>query len=174
MKKMFDSKFLLILAFSLIVLIILVIGAFYLFDDSDAVFTREGYVLNPLSGKIEKYFFNENTSYKENLSQMVEFRDVDNKDVTILKESFIHYLDGSISFLKNGAILDLDSINGTEAVNFYNITNKSIIDKTTNGYVIKNEGNDINLKNFIGRISDDKFIVVGNFDTFFACIYKEG
>ena len=59
MKKMFDSKFLLILAFSLIVLIILVIGAFYLFDDSDAVFTREGYVLNPLSGKVEKYFFNE-------------------------------------------------------------------------------------------------------------------
>ena len=164
MKKLFDNRFLFIVALSLVVLIILGIGAFYLFDDKDDVFTRNGYVINPLSGKVEKYFFNEQTPYKENLSSMVVFKDVDNKKTSILKDSFLHYNDGSLSFLTNGAILDLDTINGNETVNFYNITSASIIDKIGNGYVIKNSGDDINLKNFIGRISENKYIVVGKLE----------
>lgn len=162
MKKMLDNKFLFIVAISLIVLIALGIGSFYLFDDSDDIFVKNGYVINPLSAKVEKYFFNENESYKENLSSMIVFKDVDEKNVSILKDSFLHYNDGSLSFLKNGAILDLNTIGTGEAVNFYNITNKSIIEKNKNEYVIKNSGNDIKLKNFIGRINDDKFIVVGS------------
>ena len=164
MKKLLDSKFLFILALSIIVLIILGVGAFYLFDDSDAVFVKDGYVLNPLSAKSEKYFFDENTSYKENLNQMVVFDDVDKNEVKVLRESFLHYMDGSLSFLKNGAILDLDSIKGTDAVKFYNITSKSIINKNANGYVIETSGDDIGLKNFIGRISDNKYIVVGSLE----------
>ena len=164
MKKLLDSKFLFILALSLIVLMILGVGAFYLFDDSDATFVKNGYVINPLSGKVEKYFFNEDTSYRENLSSMVEFKDVDNNDVTILKDSFLHYMDNSLSFLKNGAILDLDSINGSETVAFYNITNKSIIEKNGNEYVIKSTNGDIKLKNFIGRINEDKYIIVGTLE----------
>ena len=124
MKKMLDSKFLFILGLSILVLIGLGIGAFYLFDNSDNAFIKSGYVINPLSSKVEKYFFEENTSYRENLSSMVEFKDTDNNDVTILKDSFLHYNDGGVSFLKNGAILDLNSINGKDAVAFYNITNE--------------------------------------------------
>ena len=164
MKKLFDSKFLFIVALSLVVLIILGIGAFYLFDDKDDTFVKNGYVINPLSGKVEKYLFNENTPYKENLSSMIVFKDVDNKNASILKDSFLHYNDGSLSFLTNGAILDLDTINGSETVNYYNITSASIIEKKGDKYVIKNSGNDINLKNFIGRISEDKFIVVGKIE----------
>ena len=164
MKKLLDSKFLFILALSIIVLIILGVGAFYLFDDSDATFVKDGYVLNPLSAKSEKYFFDEDTSYKENLNQMVVFDDVDKNEVKVLKDSFLHYMDGSLSFLKNGAILDLDSIQGMDAVKFYNITNKSIINKSGNGYVIETTGDDIGLRNFIGRISDNKYIVVGSLE----------
>lgn len=164
MKKILDSKFLFILALSLIVLIILSIGAFYLFDDSDSVFVKDGYVLNPLSAKSEKYLFDKDTEYRENLSSMIVFDDVDKVETTILKESFLHYNDGGLSFLKNGAILDLNSINGKEAVKFYNITNKSIIDRSGNGYVIESANGDVSLHNFIGRISDDKYIVVGNLE----------
>ena len=164
MKKILDSKFLFIVALSLIVLIVLGIGSFYLFNNNDDVFVRDGYVLNPLSAKVEKYFFNEETGYRENLSQMIEFKDVDNNDVTVLKDSFLHYMDGSLSFLKNGAILDLGSIKGSNAVDFYNITSKSIIEKNGNIYVIKNSGDDIKFDNLIGRISDNKYIVVGTLE----------
>lgn len=162
MKKMFNGKFLFILSLSLIILILLVFGALYLFDDSDDTFVKSGYVLNPLSEKVEKYFFEENTSYKTNLSSMIEFTDVDNNEVSVLKDSFIHYMDESLSFLKNGAILDLDSVTGSGTVIFYNITNKSIIDKDGDSYVIESSKNDIKLNNFMGRISDDKYIIVGN------------
>ena len=120
MKKMFNGKFLFILSLSLIILILLVFGALYLFDDSDDAFVKSGYVLNPLSEKVEKYFFEGSTSYKTNLSSMIEFTDVDNNEVSVLKDSFIHYMDGSLSFLKNGAILDLDSVTGSGTVIFYN------------------------------------------------------
>ena len=90
MKKLIDNKFLFVVAISLITLIGLGIGAYYLFDDSDSTFVKSGYVLNPLSSKVEKYYFNENTQYKVNLSSMVEFSDVDKKDVTVLQDSFLH------------------------------------------------------------------------------------
>lgn len=162
MKKLFNSRFLFILASSIVVLILLVIGAFYLFDDEDDAFVKSGYVLNPLSSTSEKYFFDENVGYRENLSSMIEFEDVDQNTVSVLKDSFVHYLDESISLLKNGAILDLDSLDGNKAVSFYNITNKSMIEKKDDGYVIESANGQIKLKNFIARISDNKYIVVGD------------
>lgn len=162
MKKLFNGKFLIILASSITTLILLVVGAFYLFDKDQDKFVKSGYVINPLSEKVERYFFDEDTGYHVNLSQMVEFSDVEDNDVSILKDSFLHYTDESLSFLKNGAILDLDSVKGDSAVLFYNITSKSIINKTVDGYKIDNQGKEITLNNFIGRINDDKYIVVGN------------
>lgn len=162
MKKLFNSKFLFILATCLIVLIILIIGAFYLFDNEDATFVKSGYVLNPLSSTSEKYFFDKDIGYHENLSSMIQFRDVDDNEVSIVKDSFIHYLDASLSFLKKGAILDLDSLNGKKAVALYTITNESIIEKQNDNYIIESKNGDIKLNNFIGRINDNKYIVVGD------------
>jgi len=162
MKKLFNSRFLFILATSIVVLILLTVGAFYLFDDDDNTFVKSGYVLNPLSSKLEKYFFEENVGYKENLSSMIEFVDVDKNTVSVLKDSFLHYSDESLSFLKKGALLDLDSIKGDKAVSFYNISNESVIEKKDTGYNIVSANGDIKLSNFIGRISDDKYIIVGN------------
>mgnify|MGYP003290900379 CR=1 FL=1 len=162
MKKLLSGKFLVISATCLLFLIALTIGAFYLFDDSDNKFIKSGYVLNPLSEASEKYFFEKDTGYHKNLSSMVEFSDIDNNDVEILNDSFLHYNDESISFLKNGAILDLDSIHGSDAVKFYNITDSSIIQRDNNKYVIKSKNGDINIDNFIGRINDNKYIVVGD------------
>ena len=162
MKKLFNSRFLFILAISIVVLIGLTLGAFYLFDDSEDSFIKSGYVLNPLSDKVERYFFDKDTNYRTNLSSMVEFNDIDENEVSVLKDSFVHYMDNSLSFLKNGAILDLDSVKGSGAVTFYNITDNSIIEKDNNGYYIETTGNTIRLNNFMGRISDNKYIIVGS------------
>ena len=92
MKKLFNSRFLFIIASSLVVLIALGVCAFYLFDESDDTFVKSGYVLNPLSSSVEKYFFDEDATYHENLSSMVEFKDVDDNDVSVLRDSFFHFL----------------------------------------------------------------------------------
>jgi len=162
MKKLFSGKFLIIIAACLLVLIGLGVLSFYLFDDAEATFVKSGYVLNPLSEASEKYFFNKDTGYRKNLSSMVEFTDIDKNEVSILADSFLHYDDESMSFLKNGAILDLDSIDGEGAVKFYNITNASIIERNDNKYLIRSKNGDINIDNFIGRINDNKYIIVGD------------
>ena len=45
MKKLFNNRFLFIMISSIIVLILLIIGAFYLFNDEDSAFIESGYVL---------------------------------------------------------------------------------------------------------------------------------
>ena len=53
-------------------------GDYYpMFDDIDDTFVKSGYVLNPLSSTTEKYFFDEKVGYRENLSSMIEFVDID-------------------------------------------------------------------------------------------------
>jgi hypothetical protein len=159
---LFNGRFLIILDSSLIVLILLAVGAFYLFNDQDDTFVKSAYVLNPLSSTSEKYYFEENVGYKENLSSMIEFEDKDKKTVSVLKDSFLHYNDESLSFLKRGAILDLDSVNGGAAVSFYNISDELVIERKDGGYVIEASSGDVRLNNFIGRISDNKYIIVGD------------
>ena len=162
MKKLFNGRFLFILAISLVMLISLTLGALYLFNDEDAKFIKSGYVINPLSSTTEKYFFNENVGYKENLSSMIEFVDIDKNIVSVLRESFLHYEDDSMSFLSKGAILDLGSIKGNNAVSFYNISSKSVIQKKDSGYYVESSFGDIKLDSFMGRISDNKYILAGN------------
>lgn len=161
MKKLFDSKFLIISALSIVTLILLIVFSFFLFDRNESKFVKSGYIINPLSATSEKYFFDEGTGYRENLSSMVVFNDVDSNEVKVLRDSFVHYEDGSISLLKNGAILDVDSIHNNLAL-FYNISNDSVIEKDNNGYHIESLNGNINLKNFIVRISDKKYLVAGD------------
>lgn len=161
MKKLFDSKFLIISALSIITLILLIVFSFFLFDRDEAKFVKSGYIINPLSATSEKYFFESGTGYRENLSSMVVFNDVDSNEAKVLRDSFVHYDDGSLSLLKNGAILDVDSIHDNLAI-FYNISNSSIIEKDNNGYHIESINGNINLKNFIVRISDKKYLVAGD------------
>ena len=161
MKKLFDSKFLIISALSIVTLILLIVFSFFLFDRDEAEFLKSGYIINPLSSVSEKYFFDEGTGYRENLSSMVVFNDIDDKEVKVLRDSFVHYDGGGLALLKNGAILDVDSIRDGMA-QFYNISPESVIERDGNSYYIDSLNGKINLKNFVVRISDNKYLAIGN------------
>ena len=72
-------------------------------------------------------------------------------------ESFVHYLDGSIGYLKKGALVNLGEINSS-AINYYNITNKNLIAYNNGVYSLNGNKGKINVESFIGRISDKKYI----------------
>ena len=160
MSKLINKRFLFILGISVISLVMLIGGMFYLFDDSDNIFVKSGYILNPMSANSTRYYFDKGTSYHTNLSSLIVFNDVDKDDVKVNKDSFVHYLDGDMSFLKNGAILDLGTINKSMAT-YYNITDKSLVKYSNGGYTIDNKDDVLTIENFIGRISDNRYIVAG-------------
>lgn len=161
MKKFGDKNFWIILITSIVVLIGLTAGVIFLTRKSSKEFYDAGYIISSTATKTEKYYFNDNTVYKENVFEEYVFKDVDNKEVSTSKDNFIHYLDNSLSFMKNGVILDLDNFN-RNLVPYYNITSKSIIKYNNGSYYIDTADKKLIFGNFLGRITDNKYIVVGN------------
>ena len=124
MKKIGGKSFWIILVISIVALIILTIGVIFLTRKSSKEFYSAGYIINSTASKSDKLYFKDNTVYKENVFEEYVFKNVDNKEVNVDKNNFIHYLDNSLSFMKNGVILDLDNIS-TSLVPYYNITDAS-------------------------------------------------
>lgn len=161
MKKiMSDKSFWLILGASIISLIVLTVGVVFLTRKNTKEFYSAGYIINSTATKSDKYYFDDNTVYKENVFNEYVFTDVDNNEVSTSKENFIHYLDNSLSFMKNGVILDLDNFN-ENIVPYYNITDKSLVQYNNGGYYIETVDKTLVFGNFMGRITDNKYIVVG-------------
>ena len=160
MKKIGGKSFWIILVISIVALIILTIGVIFLTRKSSKEFYSAGYIINSTASKSDKLYFKDNTVYKENVFEEYVFKNVDNKEVNVDKNNFIHYLDNSLSFMKNGVILDLDNIS-TSLVPYYNITDASIIKYNNGGYYIETSDKTLVFGNFLGKITDNKYIVVG-------------
>ena len=161
MKKIGDKNFWIILILSIITLIALTIGVIFLTRKSSKEFYSAGYIINSTTTKSNKYYFNDNTIYKENVFGEYTFKDVDNKEVSTSKDNFIHYLDNSLSFMKNGVILDLDNFN-EKIVPYYNITDKIILKYNNGGYTIETNEKTLVFGNLLGRITDNKYIILGS------------
>jgi len=161
MKKILsDKSFWIILVASIVSLIVLTVGVVFLTRKNEKEFYSAGYIINSSATGTDKYYFEDNTVYKENVFNEYVFKDKDNKEVSTSKDNFIHYLDNSLSFMKNGAIMDLDNFN-KNIVPYYNITDKSIIKYNNGGYYIETADKTLVFGNFLGRITDNKYIVVG-------------
>ena len=135
MKKISDKSFWIILIITIITLASLTIGVILLTKESEKEFYSAGYIINSNKTSTTKLYFNDNTVYNENIKEEYVFKDTNNKEVTTSKDNFIHYLDKSLSFMKNGVILDLDKFN-KNLVPYYNITDKSIIKYNNGSYNI--------------------------------------
>lgn len=160
MKKISDKSFWIILIITIITLASLTIGVILLTKDNEKEFYSAGYIINSNKTSTTKLYFNDNTVYKENIKEEYVFNDTNNKEVTTSKDNFIHYQDKSLSFMKNGVILDLDKFS-KNLVPYYNITDKSIIKYNNGSYNITSRDKTLIFNNFLGRITMDKYIVVG-------------
>ena len=158
-----------------ILIILSVIGmAFLIFyfgfktnQDKYSEFENSGYIISKVYDtegnfiKSEKYYFSGGTKYKENYSNQVEFENVNAEKTKVAVESFVHYDNGSISSLKKAAILNLDTLNNKQAIKYYNIYPNTIMDNKNNIYSVNNIKTKLEFTNFIMKISDTKYIVVG-------------
>ena len=158
--KIFKNKFLLILLISAITLVVLVLGAFAVYEKEDLVFSSDGYIIEATSKANKKYYFSANTQYKENVNKKIIFDDVDSNQVEIDPASFVHYSNGDIVFLKKGALVSLTDFNSS-IVNYYNITSQNTIKYDKGNYVVSSNDKKINIESFIGRISDNKYLISG-------------
>ena len=132
------------------------------YQDSFDKFQYDGYVIGTSNGKESaKYHFSKDEKYKVNdTNAKVEFTSSEEKDVTVPDASFVHYTDGSISTFKKAVVLNVENVK-TDSLQYYNIFKGSVFTKTNNGYKIKYLEKELMFKNFIVKISDTKYMIVG-------------
>jgi len=160
MFKFIKNKFLFIVLISVVTLVILVVGALTLYEDPSLSFLNEGYIIETTSKTNNKYYFSANTKYKENVDEQITFSDSDSKQVVVDPASFVHYLNGNVSFLKRGALVNLAEIN-SPMISYYNITNQNTIVYENGQYIVTSNGKKINIESFVGRINDNKYLIAG-------------
>ena len=160
MKKMFNKKFFLILGSAITLLIVLSIGMILLTKENAKTFSKEGYIITSGKEDTAKYYFEEGTTYKKNINSQLVFTDKNGDKVAVETNNFMHYTDGGIKFLKNGVIMDLNSINNS-TVPYYNITDKSVLEYSKKSYFIETIDKTLGFNNIAGRISENKYIFAG-------------
>ena len=153
---------------TIVIPIIAVIAAIFVFglkvyEDSFDKFQYDGYVIGNIEGKENtKYYFTKDNKYKVNTTKNeVEFSNTDEQEVIVPDASFVHYADGSISTFKKAVVLNMENVK-SDSLQFYNVYNGSVFTKTSNGYQIKNLDKKLEFKNFIVKISDTKYMLVGD------------
>ena len=161
MNKIKKNNFLFIILASIITLVLLVVGALTLYKDNSKTFTSDGYIIETTKKTNTKYYFKGNTKYKANVDKEISFSNTDSKEVSVDPASFVHYLNGNISFLQRGALVNLADLK-SPMVPYYNITNDNTIIKEKDNYTVTSNDKKINIDSFVGRISDNKYIVAGN------------
>ena len=160
MFKFIKNKFLFIVILSMMTLVLLIVGAIALHKDNTKSFSNGGYIISSTSKKNAKYYFSSNTKYKTNADENIVFKDNNSKSVTVSPQNFVHYSDGTIGFLTKGALVNLTEINSV-ALNYYNVNDNNLITYKNNSYSVESKSKTINIESFMGRISDNKYIIAG-------------
>lgn len=158
--KVMKRSFGFILTVSIFSLIVLFTAVFFLTRDNKTTFKSSGYIISFEKGNTIVDKFEEGTEYKENLNGELVFKNTENKKATSALDNFIHYENGNVAYLQNGVILDLSKINET-IIPYYNITNKSLIEKEDNKYIIRTINGNLEINNWLGKISENKYIISG-------------
>lgn len=146
---------------SITVLIVLSVAMIFLTKENVKTFSKEGYIITSGNEESsEKVYFDKGTSYKKNISSQLVFKDSSGEKVTVDTKNFMHYIDGGLKFLKNGVIMDLNSV-GESAVPYYNITDKVVLEYSKKSYFIETIDKTLVFNNIAGRISEGKYIFAG-------------
>ena len=155
----------------IIIIIGFLLGGFLVFNtikiqkENSKVFQESGYILQNASSRgetqnVERYYFNADEKYKEKYEQKVIFKNTEGEEVTTNLTNFIHYSEGSISSFKNGVLLNLDEID-LNPIRYYNIAAGKILKKQGNSYTINNLEEELQFRNVIWKIAENKYIVLG-------------
>lgn len=124
-------------------------------------FDNSGHVIAKVSeSSTKKYFFTKDSKYRI-LDDKVNIETTKKESVSIPTETFIHYDDGSISTFSKSAILDLNDLS-KKTYNYYNIYPGTVFTKNSTNYTVTYLDKRLNFNNFLLKISDTKYMIIGN------------
>lgn len=127
-------------------------------------FAEGGYILQGMAENKnidEVQHFEKGSKYRERWSEQVEFQNTEGENVSVDKDSFIHYNNQDISAIGKGVLIDTNTL-GEKNVKSYGTPEFAETKKTSNGYTINNLDEEIPISDYIWKISDNKYILVSD------------
>lgn len=164
--KPFHKKLLLIISCVVVVALVAVAAlTITSYKKSLKEFETSGYVLVPSEEEAlttdvnELHYFSAGTTYREKYGKVISFKDTSNNRVTIDKEEFIHYTDGSLKSFSNGVIMNLMEV-GDKQVSYFGVSDKTTLVKNGTQYEMSYLGDKMQIQEFIWKIADDTYMVI--------------
>ena len=147
---------------ALLVISIVLIIFFFIFGigyqkSSNNNFQFDGYIIE--SETNNKQYFANNAEYRLYKSKgIIEFHNTNNEKIVMPSDSFLHYLDGSVSVLKKAAVVDLTKMDQT-SFQYYTVYEGAVFTKAGNDYRIDYLDKQLGFKNFLIKVSGDKYMI---------------
>lgn len=145
----------------LIITIVMFYFGILVYQNRFVKFESNGHVIARTSeSSTKKYFFTKDSKYRI-VDDKVNIETSKKENVSIPVETFIHYDDGSISTFSKSAILDLNDLS-QKTYNYYNIYPGTVFTKNGTNYTVSYLDKRLNFNNFLLKISDTKYMIIGN------------
>ncbi len=125
-----------------------------------AAFPADGYVIasEEYQDTVVCDYFSLGTTYRKTYDDRIVFTSAMGTREQVVKKSFLHYGDASLSSLKASMLADLDEVeNGL--LDFYYLAPEMVLSRRESGYTIDNNGTDLEFSNFLSLLDEDKFLV---------------
>lgn len=127
-------------------------------------FAEDGYVLTMEASQEEgvvsqEIRFAQGGSWTMGRTSMADFQDTDGQDAQVPADAFVHYADGSVSVLNDGAVSDLDDyLSGV--ISSTGIRPGQILASDGNGWTFNMNGEDRSLTNVLIKTSGYRFMLL--------------
>lgn len=121
-------------------------------------FESDGYILQGSSDEVKYTAFNAGTTYEPNLSGEIGFKDSEGNKVSVPKESFVNYNDGSIMALSDGVLLDFEDLSDNFINNYY-INEGLVITGSGGKYSAETTAGAMTFGENVWKLSDNHYIV---------------
>ena len=127
-------------------------------------FAEDGYVLTMEASQEEgvvsqEIRFAQGGSWTMGRTSMADFQDTDGQDAQVPADAFVHYADGSVSVLNDGAVSDLDDyLSGV--ISSTGIRPGQIFASDGNGWTFNMNGEDRSLTNVLIKTSGYRFMLL--------------
>lgn len=140
----------------------IIAGAALLRNNKSSKFAADGYVLEvealPTDTSVSKLAFSSGTNYETKFPSSYKYKDVAGNTVTVDKNSFIHYSEGSVSAMNNGVVIDpTKADNGY--IDFYQLGQGMVLTNNGRGYEIDNNHSTIPFNEILWTLDEDTAMV---------------
>lgn len=123
-------------------------------------FGADGYIITGLSDTdvVALNYFSQGTVYKDTYEDQIQFTNSLGVRETVKKNSFVHYMDTSITSFKEGMLADLDQVN-KGYLDLYYLAPEMVLTGKDGLYEIDNNGSSLNFTDYLWMIEEKKFLI---------------